>query len=215
MGGRRGYGATHSQSLEKHFLGIPGTRVLALHHRFDPAEVYDRLFSTVDCPVLVIENKVLYGERVSHLAPDGFIWQHSDGIFPVSRLQPPETPHVTIFCYGGMLMEAERAVDRLQRERGVLAEIICPIELYPLRIAPVLSSALASRRLLAVEEGHSFCGLGAEVLGLVQEHAPGLLLSAKRLGAALSPIPASKPAEMSALPSADSIFAAALEILDA
>ena len=29
MGGRRGYGPTHSQTLEKHFLGVPGLRVLA------------------------------------------------------------------------------------------------------------------------------------------------------------------------------------------
>ena len=36
MGGKRGYGPTHSQSLEKHFLGLPGTRMLALHHRDDP-----------------------------------------------------------------------------------------------------------------------------------------------------------------------------------
>ena len=36
MGGKRGYGPTHSQSLEKHFLGLPGTRMLALHHRHDP-----------------------------------------------------------------------------------------------------------------------------------------------------------------------------------
>ncbi|HUB27471.1 MAG TPA: thiamine pyrophosphate-dependent enzyme, partial [Tepidisphaeraceae bacterium] len=46
MGGRRGYGATHSQSSEKHFLGIPDTLMLALHGRYDPAAVYDRLLTT-------------------------------------------------------------------------------------------------------------------------------------------------------------------------
>src|SRR5512136_2157509 len=29
MGGRRGYGPTHSQSLEKMFLGVPGMKVVA------------------------------------------------------------------------------------------------------------------------------------------------------------------------------------------
>ena len=48
--GRRGYGPTHSQSLEKHFLGLPGTRVLALHHRYDPGAIYDALFATIDRP---------------------------------------------------------------------------------------------------------------------------------------------------------------------
>ena len=50
MGGRRGYGATHSQCLEKHFLGVPGTVVLALHHRFDPHRLYESLFAGLDCP---------------------------------------------------------------------------------------------------------------------------------------------------------------------
>ncbi|HVU65349.1 MAG TPA: thiamine pyrophosphate-dependent enzyme, partial [Phycisphaerales bacterium] len=40
MGGKRGYAATHSQSIEKHFLGLPDTRVLCLHHRYSPAMLY-------------------------------------------------------------------------------------------------------------------------------------------------------------------------------
>ena len=31
MGGRRGYGPTHSQSIEKHFMGVPGLWVVAPH----------------------------------------------------------------------------------------------------------------------------------------------------------------------------------------
>src|SRR5262249_38747417 len=65
MGGKRGYGATHSQSIEKHFLGMPDTQVLALHSRLDPGAVYDRLFAAIDRPTLVVENKLLYGVRVS------------------------------------------------------------------------------------------------------------------------------------------------------
>jgi 2-oxoisovalerate dehydrogenase E1 component len=43
MGGRRGYGPTHSQSLEKFFLGIPNLSVIALNHRISPRYVYDTL----------------------------------------------------------------------------------------------------------------------------------------------------------------------------
>ena len=38
MGGRRGYGPTHSQSLEKLFLGVPGLRVVAPNTLGDPAD---------------------------------------------------------------------------------------------------------------------------------------------------------------------------------
>ena len=36
MGGRRGYGPTHSQTLDRHFLGIPGLRVVALNNLVPP-----------------------------------------------------------------------------------------------------------------------------------------------------------------------------------
>ena len=36
MGGRRGYGPTHSQTLEKHFLGVPGLWVVAPHELDEP-----------------------------------------------------------------------------------------------------------------------------------------------------------------------------------
>ena len=213
MGGKRGYGPTHSQSLEKHFLGVPGTRVLAVHHRYDPALVFDRLFATIDQPTLVIENKVLYGERVSDRAPEGFVWEHTGGDFPVSRLRPGAAPDLTIVCYGGTLIDVERAVDRLFEEREIIAEVLCPIEIYPLWLSPLLSSVLTTRRLLIVEEGQSFCGFGAEVVAAVNEHAPGVLVKVKRLGAAPSAIPASKPAESAMLPSVESIVNAAMEVV--
>ena len=60
MGGRRGYGATHSQSLEKLFLGVPGLRVLAPTAMADPgALLADAVLGTED-PVLFVEHKILY-----------------------------------------------------------------------------------------------------------------------------------------------------------
>ncbi len=71
MGGKRGYAATHSQSIEKHFVGLPDTQVLCLHHRYSPAMLYKDLFRTVDKPTLVVENKTLYGQNISAEAPPG------------------------------------------------------------------------------------------------------------------------------------------------
>ena len=60
MGGRRGYGPTHSQSLEKLLIGVPGITVVA------PSECHDLgalLAEAVrdDEPVFFIENKLMYG----------------------------------------------------------------------------------------------------------------------------------------------------------
>jgi 2-oxoisovalerate dehydrogenase E1 component len=213
MGGKRGYGATHSQCLEKHFLGLPGTRVLALHHRYDPQTVYRRLFAIVDRPTLVIENKTLYAEYVQHHTVPGFWCEHTEEDFPTTRIRSHTKADITIACYGACLVDAEKAMDRLFEEHEVVAEIICPTQIYPLRIEPILEFAQVSGRLLVVEEGQLFCGFGAEVLAAVHEACPGTPLLTRRLGATPHPLPSCRSAEMESLPSVDSIIKIILEML--
>jgi 2-oxoisovalerate dehydrogenase E1 component len=212
MGGKRGYGPTHSQSIEKHFLGIPGTTVLALNSRFDPGRIYDELLSAVDRPTIVLENKLLYGIRLNEKVADGFVLEHSDERFPTTRLRPEGTPDLTILCYGGMLPDAEKAADRLFEEHDIVVEVICPVQLYPLNLWPVLESVRKSGRLLVVEEGYSFAALSAEVIAQICEQAPGLLRKAGRLASRRYPIPASRPLENQTLPNAESIVATAVDL---
>ena len=47
MGGRRGYGPTHSQSLEKFFLGIHGLNVYALNTLFPIQNIYYDAFKNL------------------------------------------------------------------------------------------------------------------------------------------------------------------------
>ena len=60
MGGRRGYGPTHSQTLEKLFLGAPGLQVLAPTSVGDPGELLYRAILETQDPILFIENKLQY-----------------------------------------------------------------------------------------------------------------------------------------------------------
>ncbi len=213
MGGRRGYGATHSQCLEKHFLGVPGTRVLALHPRYDPHLVYDRLFATIDRPTIVIENKTMYGEWVSHQTIAGFWTEHTEGDFPTTRIRSNAKPDVTLVCYGGTLHEAEKAADKLFEEHEVIAEIVCPIQIYPLHYRPIVDSVKRSGRLLVVEEGQAFCGFGAEVVSAVHQAFEGVPLTARRIGAKPHPLASSKAAELDSLPGADTIVAGVVEMM--
>jgi 2-oxoisovalerate dehydrogenase E1 component len=208
MGGRRGYGPTHSQSLEKHFLGLPQTQVLALHGRYDPGAVYDELFATIDRPTIVIENKLLYAARLGSPVPEGFVLEHSDERYPTSRLRPVETPQVTIFCYGGMLPHVEQAIVDAFEEHEIVAEVICPIQLYPFNPWPVVESLERTQTLLVVEEGLSFAALGAELAAQIVEQAPGLLRHFRRLGPPQHPIPSCGPLENELLPNSSAIVAA-------
>jgi 2-oxoisovalerate dehydrogenase E1 component len=212
MGGRRGYGPTHSQSLEKHFLGLPGTRMLALHHRHDPGAIYDTLFATIDRPTIVIENKLLYGLRAADSAPEGFALEHSDELFPTTRIRPEGAADVTILCYGGMLAEVEKALDPLFDEHEIACEVICPTQLYPLDPRPILESVARTGRLLIAEEGLGFAAFGAEVVAQIVEARPGALRKLRRLASPEHPIPSCGPLEKLVLPGVDHVAQAVREL---
>src|SRR5262249_31451970 len=156
MGGRRGYGPTHSQSIEKHLFGLPETLMLALHERYDPGAIYDVLFTNIDRPTIVIENKMLYAAHLDSAVPDGFALEHSDERYPTTRLRPLESAEVSVFCYGGMVPHVEKAIVSAFDDNEIPAEMICPTQLYPLNPWPVIESLERTRKLLVVEEGHRF-----------------------------------------------------------
>lgn len=212
VGGRRGYGPTHSQSLEKHFLGLPDTSILALNHRLDPGVLYDLLFARIEQPTLVLENKVLYGQRVSIELPEGFALEFSNELFPTTRIRPEGTADVTIVCYGEMLREVEEAVLTAFDEHEIIAEVLCPTRIYPLGLQAILDSVRRSGRLLVVEEGIGFAGFGAEVLAQVAERIDGPSPRMRRLAAPEHPIPASAHLEKAMLPHAATIVAAVRDL---
>lgn len=214
MGGKRGYGPTHSQSIEKHFLGIPDTWMLAVHHRFDPFVLYESLFSLIDRPTVVIENKLLYGVRVGEDVPTGFFLEHSDDVFPTTRLRPDGAADATVLCYGGMLPDVERAVETLFDDHDIVCEVICPTRLYPLDPWPIVESVEKSGRLLVVEEGVSFAAFGAEVAAKMAELCPRTLNGLKRVSSPEHPIPSCGPLEKQLLPGVAHIVDGVRELVE-
>ena len=212
MGGGRGYGPTHSQSLEKHFLGIPQTLALALNSRVNPADIYDTLFKTLKQPAIVFENKKLYAGRLKKDAAEGFNAELSDERFPTVRIRPDADAGLTILCFGGMLDVAGEAQVRLFDELDIVAEIICPTVLYPFDPSAVLESVRGSRRLLVIEEGHGFAGWGGEIIAGITETEPGLLKYAGRINMPDCPIPCSGTLEKEMLPGVDDVIEAVRNI---
>ena len=64
-GGRRGYGPTHSQSLEGLLASIPGLTIVAANHRIDPGTLLENASQRAEGPVLFFEHKLLYGQTVT------------------------------------------------------------------------------------------------------------------------------------------------------
>jgi len=213
MGGRRGYGPTHSQSLERLLAGCPDTRVLCLHHRYCPARLYGDLLDSIDRPTLVVENKMLYGQQVDPAPPDGFRLLFSPGPFPVARLQPAADADVTVVAIGGTSLDAEQAALAAFEEEEILCDLFLPTQLYPLDVSFLVESLSTTGRLLVVEEGHGFASLGSEILAQVAEsHALGRVACA-RVTASPRPIPSARPLEERCLPNADAILDKTLQLV--
>jgi 2-oxoisovalerate dehydrogenase E1 component len=213
MGGKRGYASTHSQSLEKHFLGLPDTQVLCIHHRYSPALLYADLFASIDCPTMVIENKILYAKQCSAEPPAGFELLYSDERFPTARLKPRATPDLTVVAIGGMALDAEEAALKLFEQEEIAVDLFMPSRLYPFGIDALRESLEQTRRLVVVEEGQGFVSLGSEILAQAVEGLPGLGLICGRVSAAPVPIPAARPLEELCLPGVDDIVAKAMEVM--
>jgi pyruvate/2-oxoglutarate/acetoin dehydrogenase E1 component len=213
MGGRRGYGPTHSQSLEKLFLGVPGLRVVAPNTLGDPAELLENAILRDEDPVLFIENKILYTRNI--LAPGDLVdWQiESVGqLYPYHVLSfPSVAPRVTIATYGYNFELARAAALELAYEHEIFAEIVLFAQLSPFELAPLFDAVRRTGHLLTVEEGTLSLGWGAEVAARAAEALPGVKI--KRVAALDLPIANSKTLEDALLPAQSTIVEAAFDLL--
>lgn len=164
MGGRRGYGPTHSQSLEKLLLGVPNLHLVALNQRIAPKTLYNAV-AQLENPAVIIENKVLYTRFLGEENPAGFVCEQSNAIFPTVRVRNSDNlpPDLTLLCYGAMLEEAEQAQAQAFEELELIVEVLCPTLLSPLDISAVVDSVMHHGRLLVVEEGSDFAAFGSEI----------------------------------------------------
>jgi acetoin:2,6-dichlorophenolindophenol oxidoreductase subunit beta len=168
VGAGRGYGATHSQCLEKHLLGVPGLAVTAATPHFDPLDVLERLVSRPE-PSLFVEHKTLYPERVATedaLRAESWLWRDVEaGGFParVLSLVPPEECDVVVAAYGGTFARLERVVRELAIDEEILCAAVCVTRLDDPDLGPLWELVSEVGRLATVEEGTAGWGWGAEV----------------------------------------------------
>lgn len=220
MGGRRGYGPTHSQTLEKLFLGVPGLRVLAPSAFTEPGALLQSAIDD-DGPVLFVENKLQYQRRLDDPAFSALERnvraQHGYARAISVTVAGAPRPRLTIAAYGDMGDRAGEALVRMEYEQEIFAELVVLEQLDPLSSDRDLPIALAEslRRtgvLLTAEEGTHTHGWGAEVAARASESVSELR-SVGRVAALDSPIPAARSLEATVIPDVDVIVAAAQKLL--
>lgn len=203
-GGGRGYGATHSQSLERLFAGVPGIKIAAPSNATDASALLQTAIRDNN-PVLFLEHKLLYPQRFD--VEDDLPTPLPFGFARVAR----EGEDLTIVAWSHQAFIAERAAAQLAAE-GIDAEVIDLRTLCPLDIDTLAESARRTGRVMILEEGPKTGGFAAEIAAQIMEHAHEYLEKpVRRIAGADFPIPSAKNLEATCLPAYDDILALARE----
>ena len=208
MGGKRGYGPTHSQSLEKHLAGVDNLTVIALTSLEDPTETLAAL-DKLPGPAFIIESKIDYGRFLAEDDSDHCTVKDGGPFGTISISPERHEPNVTVVAYGETARDIADQLEKIFFETDCVIELLVPIALHPLNLTPILESARRTRRVVVVEEGSVPFGIGAEILARLAEAEPNL--GCQRLGAAGVPVPSVLELEKALLPSAHKLITLLVE----
>src|SRR5262249_8051054 len=117
-GGYRGYGPTHSQSMEGLFFGVPGIRIVAASRHHSAGRLVEQLVTFERSPTIFVENKRLYATEVPRALPLDLVpavCARTNGDYPPVCFTPADgrDADVTIVTYGGAVDLCEEAMRRL------------------------------------------------------------------------------------------------------
>jgi len=200
-GAGKSYAAQHSQNLEAWFAAVPGLRVVM---PATPADAKGLLKSAIrsNDPVMVIENKILYGGK-------GEVPDSNEYLVPIGKaavVRPGK--NVTVVSHSRQLFESLNAANTLAAF-GIDCEVIDLKTISPLDMTTILTSLEKTGRLIVVEEGHKSFGVGAEISARIMELGFDLLEApVVRVASVDTPIPFSPVLEKATIPNSDSIASA-------
>jgi pyruvate dehydrogenase E1 component beta subunit len=197
--------AQHSQCYASWYAHIPGLIVVAPYSAADAKGLLKSAIRNPN-PVVFLENEILYGE--SFEVPTSQDWTVPIGKAKILR----EGTDVTITAFSRACGDAMAAAEQLA-EHGISAEVIDLRTLRPLDVATIIASVRKTNRLVSVEEGWPFAGIGSELAVLCMEHAFDWLdAPVVRVTGEDVPMPYAANLEKMALPSAERIAEAARKV---
>lgn len=206
MGGRRGYGPTHSQTLDKFLIGIDNIKTVAVNTFFNPAVLYNTIIKE-EHPVIVIENKTDYGKKILHHQSPNYVYEINEDDYPVVQVRPAVSkPDITIVAYGGMADIVNGLLTSIFLETDLKPELVVPSLISALPVDVIVQSVTRTSNLLVIEEGSAYGGVGAELIAQVTEKMEDRLVKARRIAAHPVPIPSVKSLEHTVLPDKERIL---------
>ncbi len=156
-------GAQHSQDYASWYAHCPGLKVVAPYSAADAKGLLRAAIRDPN-PVIFLENEMLYGQSFECPTDEDFI-------LPIGRAKiEREGSDVTLVAYSIMVGVALKAAEELAGH-GISAEVVNLRTLRPLDTETIVRSVKKTSRVVSVEEGWPYAGIGAEIGMLAIEHA--------------------------------------------
>jgi pyruvate dehydrogenase E1 component beta subunit len=155
-------GAQHSQCYASWYAHCPGLKVVAPWSSADAKGLLRAAIRDPN-PVVFLENEILYGHSFDCPTSDDFV-------LPLGKAKIERAgTDVTIIAFSIMVDVALKAADALA-EQGISAEVINLRTIRPLDVETIVASVKKTSRVVSVEEGWPFAGIGSEIAMTVVEH---------------------------------------------
>ncbi|MGE5516650.1 MAG: pyruvate dehydrogenase complex E1 component subunit beta [Bacteroidota bacterium] len=198
-------GAQHSQDFASWYAHCPGLKVVAPWSAADAKGLMKAAIRDPN-PVVVLENEILYGQSFD-------VPEDPDFVVPLGKAKIERVgDSVTIVAYSRMVGVALDAAAKLEAE-GISAEVINLRSLRPLDVDSIVASVKKTNRIVTVEEGWAYAGIGAEIAAVIMENAFDWLdAPVVRVAGLDVPMPYAANLERLALPGADSVADAARKV---
>ncbi|MBL8686977.1 MAG: pyruvate dehydrogenase complex E1 component subunit beta [Alphaproteobacteria bacterium] len=197
--------AQHSQCYASWYAHCPGLKVVAPWSSSDAKGLLKAAIRDPN-PVVFLEHELMYGQNFD--IPDV-----EDFIIPIGKAEILRSgKDVTIVSFSRPVGLALQAADELIKE-GISAEVINLRTIRPLDTTTILNSVKKTNRLITIEEGWGFAGIGSEISALVMEQAFDWLdAPVVRIVGEDVPLPYAANLEKLALPSVEKIITAVHQV---
>jgi pyruvate dehydrogenase E1 component beta subunit len=199
-------GAQHSQCYASWYAHCPGLKVVAPWSSADAKGLLRAAIRDPN-PIIFLENEILYGQTFDCPTDEDFV-------LPIGKAKVErEGEHVTIVAFSIMVGAAMKAAEILAGQ-GISAEVINLRSLRPLDTETIVASVKKTNRVVCVEEGWPFAGIGAEIAMQVVENCFDWLDAPPMRVTGLDvPLPYAANLEKLALPQPDWIVDAVKKIV--
>ncbi|HLB43591.1 MAG TPA: transketolase C-terminal domain-containing protein [Gammaproteobacteria bacterium] len=217
MGGRRGYGPTHSQTLECLFLNIPGISIVAPSTLHDPGQILASTVRQSENPTLFIENKMLYPQHIQQHTEELLIQEiiKTDPRYPTMhvRINIDKCSDLVLIAYGGMAEFAIEAAKSVFFSDEIVIDVLIPSLIKPLPIEDIRSILIGADNVLIIDEAPIQAGWSTCLAAHLSKNNAHHLKKINFIGAKEQPIPASMKQERETLLQTEDVIKAILNIL--